>query len=208
MTSRLVLGMTASQELTSGTPQHASRKASAASSSSVQRTSEHTARDPAGIFRAPRRPQVPARVRRVRQPDRVGKDRTPLIRREARWVARQVQQRALRDRRATVVGPWSRTVWVRACPQGCWGPVDDGQGSVPVARSSLPVRCRRCRSLGRGGCTAHERGLPGSRSSGVSWCGARRTAVHGPITRGQARRLGTMTTSGDEPLCPMRGWPC
>jgi hypothetical protein len=31
--------------------------------------------------------------------------------------------------------PWSRTVRARACPQGCSGPVHDGQVSMPVARS-------------------------------------------------------------------------
>ena len=201
--------MTASQELTSGTPQHASRKASAASSSSVQRTSEHTARDPAGIFRAPRRPQVPARVRRVRQPDRVGKDRTPLVRREARWVARQVQQRALRDRRATVVGPWSRTVRVRACPQGCWGPVHDGQGSVPVARSVSACPVSAMPIIGSGwvhGARAWSTRLAVIRGQLVWAHAARRCTGRQHVVR--RARLGTMTTSGDEPPCPMRGRPC
>src|SRR5829696_9616377 len=51
------------------------------------------------------------------------------------WVLRQARQRARRGRRATVVGPWSRTVRARACPQGCSEPAHRGQVNVPAARS-------------------------------------------------------------------------
>jgi hypothetical protein len=66
------------------------------------------------------------------------------------WVMRQVRQRARRGRNVSVVGPWSRTVRVRACPHGRSGRPHRGQGSAPAARavsawpgSAIPIIATR-----------------------------------------------------------------
>src|SRR6187431_2892716 len=51
------------------------------------------------------------------------------------WVTRQEPHRARRGRSVSVVWPRSRTLRVRACPQGRSGRAHPGQASSPAARS-------------------------------------------------------------------------
>jgi hypothetical protein len=65
-----------------------------------------------------------------------------------------------------------------------------------------PGRRRRRRSPGRSAGTGHERGLPGPRSGGgqLVWAAARGGAW---VRQRRSRaRLGTMTTSGEQPAVP------
>jgi len=99
------------------------------------------------------------------------------------------------------------------------------QSPRPVARSSVslmcPPRSRRgrastvarrlsspqTRSSGRSESTTHERGLPGPRPPGASWCSPHPAAGHQTERVAPVGSARTMTTIGEEPAYPMLDSP-
>ena len=124
-------------------------------------------------------------------------------------MPRQARQRARRGRSATTLVPWSRTVRARACPQGCSGPVHDGQVSIPTGEVGL--------GLTGVGDADHRVGVRARRTSvvyqardgqGSAGVGHTLRRCAGPTASLRWARLGTLTIFGEELAYAMLGRAC